>query len=128
MWLSPPAAVEPIGSAPKIRYPTRGAQYINASGHVDFQGQPQIYLPTSQNYVHKQKYECFLHSRPEWFRFNESAHVMVKRKTLATDFSRRLGLVKSDFRSNPSSFRSNPSSYFSWNCGSNLPTYLHVSS
>ena len=41
-------------------------------------------------------------SRPEWFRFNESAHVMVKQKTLTTDLSRRLGLVKTSFRSNPS--------------------------
>ena len=41
-------------------------------------------------------------SRPQWFRFNESAHVMVKQKTLATDLSRGLGLVKSSFRSNPS--------------------------
>ena len=55
-----------------------------------FQGQPQIYLPT-----------C---SRLEWFRFNESAHVMVKQKTLATDLSRGPGLVKSSFRSNPSVF------------------------
>ena len=73
----------------------------------------------------------YLCSRLEWFRFNESAHVMVKKKTLATDLSRRLGLVKNSFRSNPSvfgqirsnasSFQSNPSSFFSWNCGSNLP-------
>ena len=55
------------------------------------------------------------------FGFNESAHVMVKQKKLATDLSKGLGLVKSSFRSNPSSF-------FSWNCGSNLPTYMHVSS
>ena len=46
----------------------------------------------------------YLCSRLEWFRFNESAHVMVKQKTLATDLSRRLGLVKSSFRSNPSVF------------------------
>ena len=44
----------------------------------------------------------YLCSRLEWFRFNESAHVMVKQKTLATDLSRGLGLVKSSFRSNPS--------------------------
>ena len=63
----------------------------------------------------------YLCPRLEWFRFNESAHVMVKQRTLATDLSRRLGLVKSSFQSNPSSF-------FSWNCGSNLPTYMLVSS
>ena len=63
----------------------------------DFSRWPQIYLPTSRNYVHEQNYECFLYSRPQWFRLNESAHVMVKRKTLATDLSKRLGLAKSSF-------------------------------
>ena len=63
---------------------------------------------------------------------------MVKQRTLATDLSRRLGLVKSSFRSNPCSFGSNPvkceqfpvksEQFFSQDCGSNPPTYLPVSS
>ena len=53
----------------------------NRSGHA--------YFPkTSTNLL------TYLCSRLEWFRFNESAHVMVKQKTLATDLSRRLGLEK----------------------------------
>ena len=76
---------------------TRGTQENEVSGHADFQGQPQIYLPTSQNYVHEQNDKCFLYSQPQRFQLNESAHVMVKRKTLATDLSKRLGLAKSSF-------------------------------
>ena len=58
-------------------------------------GHKSTYLP--RDYVHEQNYECFLYSRPQQFRFNESAHVTVKRKTLATDLSKRLGLAKSSF-------------------------------
>ena len=39
----------------------RGTQENEVSGHADFQGQPQSYLPTSQNYVHEQNY-CQLQS------------------------------------------------------------------
>ena len=58
-------------------------------------------MPISRTATNLLTYLC---SRLEWFRFNESAHAMVKQKTLATDLSRRLGLEKSSFRSNPSSF------------------------
>ena len=74
---------------------TQGAfNLIRIDPHADFSRWPQIYLPTSQNYVHEQNYEWFLYSRSQWFGFNESAHVMVKRKTLATNLSKRLGLAK----------------------------------
>ena len=39
----------------------------------------------------------YLCSRLEWFRFNESTHVMVKQKTLATDLSRILGFGEKQF-------------------------------
>ena len=46
-----------VGIHPK--FSSKGAfNLIRIGPHVDFSLWPQIYLPTSQNYVHEQNYEC----------------------------------------------------------------------